>query len=140
DFDPQSDEWTSWLDFQNAVLRGVEANELVDGRGNKFANTFKIAVSDISAGDILAHTSHSMLGSRAGTWGHVQLVAESSLRSSTFEGPPGSGRATIFQGNITTHLRGSVPDPVQKGEYFFKGSDFKFKREGQSEQDGSALW
>ncbi|UQA61365.1 hypothetical protein [Polyangium aurulentum] len=161
-------EWSSTEAFMQAVLDGIEANEIIDGHGSAYKNTVTVAVSDMLPGDMLGHLSEAPIGGRKGTWGHMQLVTSTTLRSPYGRAIPTSGSAQIYQGNLSTGIFGSSPTTVQKGSYYFRsdqtggvalntavgrmfvgrskpsspllGEKFYYTREGQNEKDAAEMW
>jgi hypothetical protein len=140
-FDSQDRRWSSGAEFSSAVLAGIEANELVGGRGTLFGNTYMIDLSDLSAGDMLVSASQASFGHRAGAWGHMQMVVSSSLRGPR-TGAPTSGRAVIFQGNLRAEyfIFHYVASAIQRGEYFFDAGRLMFRREGAAARDFGSDW
>lgn len=147
-FRSRDDTWSDKTAFMDAVLLGIEVKELIDAsissnvKGDDFHNTSPIALHDLQSGDMLAHLSEAPIGKRAGTWGHMQLVVSSTLGTDRADGVPTYGAAEIYQGNLEPRfvILGSKPTYVQKGNYWFDGDQFEYQREGQSKQDGAALW
>ncbi len=134
-FAPADSRWTWWMDFQTQLLDEVEANEVASGRGANYGNTLRIPVSAVRAGDMLAH------GNRAtGAFGHIQLVVSSTLASQTFAGPPTSGRAEIYQGNLEWGGMHRVPTPVQHAWYWFEERNFWYRREGEPRENAKTMW
>lgn len=140
-FDSGDRAHSTWESFQTAVLEGIEANELFDGHGSNFGNTYGIHGSDLASGDMLAHLSGAAVGSRSGTWGHAQLVFASVLHFPHWGAVPDWGSAVIYQGNLDYGLFGSHPTMVQHGVYWFdEEGRFWYRRDNGPRQDAAALW
>jgi hypothetical protein len=140
-FDSQSGRWTDWQSYQRDVLHEFQTNEVASGPGANFGNTYAIAVRDLKPGDMITYMSDApWYASRHGRRGHVQLVVESTLRASGFSGPPESGNAHIFQGNLGRSGRRYVPDPVQEGRYFWRANSLRYQRDQNPETEWAPEW
>ena len=141
-FDPSMMRWRDWRSFQTAVLAGVEANEIAGGGGANYGNTCRINIGDLKPGDMLAHLSRAPIGPRHGTYGHIQLVVSSNLRSARQAGPPSGGSALVYQGNLERRhwYSGNEAVPIQRGRYNFRGGVLRYKRDQKPEEDFTASW